>query len=45
MRGTCADIEGTVQAIEGSQSCCKAYKGVSLEKHKWIFWVIVWDRV
>ena len=23
---TCADIEGTVQVIEGRQPCCKAYK-------------------
>ena len=23
---TCIDIEGTVQAIEGSQLCCKTYK-------------------
>ena len=26
MGGTCVDIEGTVEAIEGSQPCCKAYK-------------------
>ena len=26
MRGTCVYIEGTVQEIEGSQPCCKAYK-------------------
>ena len=37
MGGTCTDIEGTVQAIEGSQLCCKAYK-VCLWSNTSEFW-------
>ena len=37
--------EEHVQTLKELFKRLKAAKKVSLEQHKWIFWVIVWDRV